>query len=368
LLKNSFFLENGTARINILHIKWENGMKQEMVDGFREGDLIESRGNIVFDVKGLVHPPDRVVAFIRYIPDPEGSRERNGVRYSKFYSLSKRYDLLKQEYPQYLVNDPVFNAMLCEVPREDIKQHYQPVLGLQKLRNKSILDEAEKAALQFMETLKENSEVSWSKLGVSGSILVNLQETASDIDLIVHGTKTGYKVAETMKQLLEDKTSPFEAYDLGGLRELFDFRSKDTNVSFEDFVRTDSRKVSHGKFMGKHFFIRFVKDLNEISEQYGSIIYKPEGNARIKATVVDDSESLFTPCTYKLANVEVLEGTTTTPIEEIVSFRGRFCEHARSGETVIAEGKVERVQQQGQSDHFRLLLGSKPSDHMVLVP
>ena len=334
---------------------------------FREGDLIESRGKIVFDVKGLVHPPDRVVAFIRYVPDPKGSRQRDGTRYSKFYSLSKRYALLKQKFPQYLVSDPVFNTLLCEVPCEDIKQHYQPAQGLQNLRNRNNLDEAEKTALQFMEILKENSGVPWSKLGVSGSILVRLHEPSSDIDLIVYGTETGYRVAQTMKKLFEDKDSPIKAYDLDGLRELFDFRSKDTNVSFEDFVRTDSRKISHGKFRGKHFFIRFVKDLNEISEQYGSIIYKPEGNARIKATVVDDSEALFTPCSYKLANVEILEGTKAEPIEEIVSFRGRFCEHARSGEAVIAEGKVERVQQEGKDDHFRLLLGSKPSDHMILV-
>ena len=338
-----------------------------MNSGFREGDFIESRGNIVFDVKGLVHPPDRVVAFIRYVPDPNGNRERDGKRYSKFYSLSKRYALLKQKYPQYLVNDPVFNTLLCEVPLEDVKQHYLPAQGLQNLRNRNSLDDAEKAALQFMEILKENSGVPWSKLGVSGSILVRLHEPSSDIDLIVYGTETGYRVAQTMKKLFEDKDNPIKAYDLDGLRELFDFRSKDTNVSFEDFVRTDSRKVSHGKFRGKHFFIRFVKDLNEISEQYGSIIYKPEGNARIKATVVDDSEALFTPCSYKLANVEILEGTKAEPIEEIVSFRGRFCEHARSGEAVIAEGKVERVQQEGKDDHFRLLLGSKPSDHMILV-
>jgi predicted nucleotidyltransferase len=218
-----------------------------------------------------------------------------------------------------------------------------------------------------MEILKENSGAEWSKLGVSGSILVNLQDASSDIDLIVYGSKTGYKVQATMKQILEDKKSPIKAYDLEGLKELFDFRSKDTNVSFEDFVRTDLRKISHGTLMGKHFFIRFVKDHNEITEQYGSIIYKPEGNARIKATVVDDSESLFTPCSYKLANVEILDGTKTELIEEIVSFRGRFCEHAKSGETVIAQGKLERVQQEGKDDHMRLLLGSKPSDHMILI-
>ncbi|PVX26698.1 MAG: hypothetical protein CW691_00700 [Candidatus Bathyarchaeum sp.] len=334
---------------------------------FREGDLIESKDGIVFDVKGVVHPPDRVVAFIRYVPDPKGTRKRDKKRYSKYYSLAKRYELLKQQYPQYLVNDPVFNTLLCEVPLEDIKHHYQPAQGLQELRDRKNLDEAEAATLLFMDILQRNSGVEWSKLGVSGSILVKLQEAASDIDLIVYGSKTGHRVAQTMKQMLEDKDSPFDAYDTEGLKELFDFRSKDTNVSFEDFVRTDSRKISHGKFMQKHFFIRFVKDHNEINEQYGSIIYKPEGNATIKATVTNDSEALFTPCTYKLANVEILKGPKIENLEEIVSFRGRFCEHAKTGETVIAQGKLERLQQEGKPDHYRLLLGSKPSDHMNLI-
>jgi predicted nucleotidyltransferase len=333
----------------------------------REGDLVETIDNIIFDVKGLVHPPKRVVAFIRYVPDPNGNRERDGKRYSKYYELSKRYELLKLKYPQYLVNDPIFNTLLCEVPVEDIRQHYNPAKGLQELRKRKSLDEAETSALQFMEILKEYSGVQWSKLGISGSILVKLHEPSSDMDIVVYGSETGYKLQETMKNIFENKNSPIKAYDLEGLQELFDFRSKDTNVSFEDFVRTDSRKISHGKFMGKHFFIRFVKDLNEVSEQYGSIIYKPEGSIRIKATVADSSEALFTPCSYKLAKVQVLDGPKIEHIEEIVSFRGRFCEQARNGEAVIAEGKLERVQQEGKDDHFRLLLGSKPADHMILT-
>jgi predicted nucleotidyltransferase len=333
----------------------------------REGDLVETIDNIIFDVKGLVHPPKRVVAFIRYVPDPNGNRERDGKRYSKYYELSKRYELLKLKYPQYLVNDPIFNTLLCEVPVEDIRQHYNPAKGLQELRKRKSLDEAETSALQFMEILKEYSGVQWSKLGISGSILVKLHEPSSDMDIVVYGSETGYKLQETMKNIFENKNIPIKAYDLEGLQELFDFRSKDTNVSFEDFVRTDSRKISHGKFMRKHFFIRFVKDLNEVSEQYGSIIYKPEGSIRIKATVADSSEALFTPCSYKLAKVQVLDGPKIEHIEEIVSFRGRFCEQARNGEAVIAEGKLERVQQEGKDDHFRLLLGSKPADHMILT-
>jgi predicted nucleotidyltransferase len=333
----------------------------------REGDLIETQNNVIFDVKGLVHPANKVVAFIRYVPDAKGNRKRNGKRYKKFYSLSKRYNLLKHKYPQYLVNDPVFNTLLCEVPVGDIKQHYHPAQGLKELRNRNCLDEPETAALRFMEIVKEKSGLQWSKLGISGSILVRLHESSSDIDLVVYGSKTGTKLAETMKEVFEDRNNPIKAYDINGLKELFDFRSKDTNVSFEDFVRTDSRKISHGKFMDKHFFIRFVKDINEINEQYGSIIYKSEGNSRIKATIVDDSQALFTPCSYQLTNVEILEGPKVEPITEIVSFRGRFCEHAKSGESVIAKGKLERLQQEGKDDHFRLLLGSKPSDNMILI-
>lgn len=338
-----------------------------MVNLFRESDLIETKDNVIFDVKGLVHPANKVVAFIRYVPDPKGNRQRNGKRYKKFYSLSKRYNLLTQKYPQYLVNDPVFNTLLCEVPVGDIKQHYHPSQGLKDLRNRNCLDEPETAALRFMEIIKEKSGAQWSKLGVSGSILVRLHESSSDIDLVVYGSKTGTKVAETMKEIFKNRDNPIKAYDINGLKELFDFRSKDTNVSFEDFVRTDSRKISHGKIMDKHFFIRFVKDIDEINEQYGSIIYKSEGNSRIKATIVDDSESLFTPCSYQITNVEILEGPKVEPITEIVSFRGRFCEHAKSGESVIAKGKLERLQQEGTDDHFRLLLGSKPSDNMILI-
>ena len=60
----------------------------------REGDLVETTDNILFDVKGLVHPSNRVVAFLRYVPDPDGDRERDGMRYRKVYALSERYALL----------------------------------------------------------------------------------------------------------------------------------------------------------------------------------------------------------------------------------------------------------------------------------
>jgi predicted nucleotidyltransferase len=315
----------------------------------------------------MVHPPGKVVAFIRFVPDPKGDRERNGKTYRKVYALPERYALLKQAFPQYLVYDQVFNEHLCEVHVKTVKHHYKPVDRLRDLRQEDKLDEAESQALCFVELLKENANVPWSKMGVSGSILVKFHTEASDIDPIVYGSETCYKVCSALGSLLERKESPVKPYSLKELKELFDFRSKDTAMPFEDFVRTESRKVLQGKFMGRDYFIRFVKDWNEIGEKYGTILYKPVGYAKVKATVVDDSEAIFTPCCYKIDNVEVLEGKRIEAIEEIVSFRGRFCEQAKKGETVIAQGKVEKLQKEGEREHYRLLLGNKASDHMVLA-
>jgi predicted nucleotidyltransferase len=95
--------------------------------------------------------------------------------------------------------------------------------------------------------------------------------------------------------------------------------------------------------------------------------YKNSGYAKITATIVDDAEALFTPCTYKLENVTIVEGAKLEPISEIVSFRGRFCEQAKQGEAVTAQGKVEHVtNMKTGEEHYRIILGNKPSDYMVL--
>ena len=119
--------------------------------------------------------------------------------------------------------------------------------------------------------------------------------------------------------------------------------------------------------MGTDYFIRFVKEWTEISEHYGDVWFMNSGYAKVTAKIADATDSLFTPCTYKLADAEVVEGPKLSPIAEIVSFRGRFCEQATNGEVVEAQGKVELVtNKKTGSEHYRLILGNKPSDYMVL--
>jgi predicted nucleotidyltransferase len=334
---------------------------------FREGDLVKSVEDIIFDVKGLVHPPDKVIAFPRFISDSKGNRRVKDADYRKVYGLSERFKFLEQNHPNYIVYDDVFDETLCEVPIDNVKCHYSPIERLKELRSSQSLDKLENVALRFFKFLRNFANVSWGSMGISGSLMVKLHMPTSDVDPIVYGSENCRKVYAVLHELLKTQETPFKPYEKADLRVLFDFRSKDTIMSFEDFVAVESRKVLQGKFMGIDYFIRFVKDWNEINEKYGDVRYRNSGYARIEATVVDDSEAIFTPCTYKIENVKIVEGPKLEPIEEISSFRGRFCEQAKNGETVVAQGKLERVIDcRKNQEHYRLLLGGKPSDNMIL--
>ncbi len=335
----------------------------------REGDFIESVEGIVFDVKGLVHPPGRVVAFPRFIPDPNGPRIWRGVRYRKIYGLGERLNFLKRTHPEYLVQDEVFDELVCEVPLERIKRIYSPIERLRGLRMGGGFDELEARALECAGILRGASGVAWERLGISGSLLIGMHTRGSDIDLVVYGSEACRGVYSALRRLLGEGGGPFQRYGLEDLRRLFDFRSKGTAMSFEEFVEVEARKAIQGRFMDRDYFIRFVKGWDEVGEGYGDVLYRNVGYGEVEATIIDDSEAIFTPCYYRVGDVKVLAGPRLQPIEEIASFRGRFCEHARVGERVAARGKLEHVADLREgTEYFRLLLGSRPSDYMALRP
>lgn len=329
--------------------------------------MIETDGSLFFDVKGQVHPPSSFVAFIRYFPDENGKRLRKGRRFSKVYSLPRRYKLLKRRFSEFLVYDPIFDETICEVPFDRIVKHYEPAAKLQAMRTATELDPLQSRTVLYAELLKEAAGIPWRALGISGSVMIGLHTLESDIDVIVYGSKNCEKVYSTLRSMFNSKHDLVRPYTPIELKTLFEFRSKDTRTSFEDFLRTERRKVMQGKFDETDYFVRFVKEWNEIGEKYGDVQYRNVGYSTMEAEVVDDSESTFTPCTYKVENVRPIEGFKSETVAEIASFRGRFCEQARTGEIVVAAGKVEQVMDfRRKQEHKRLLVGGRPSDFITL--
>ena len=111
---------------------------------FREGDFIETKNNLIFDVKGMVHPPKKIIAYIRYIPDKEGERQRDGQRFRKIYDLSERNEYLKKNYPEYILYDIVFDEVMNMVPIKDLSIHYKPIEKTHNIQIKSTPNKEEK--------------------------------------------------------------------------------------------------------------------------------------------------------------------------------------------------------------------------------
>lgn len=334
----------------------------------REGDLIRTFSNVVFDVKGTVHPKDKLVAFPRFIPSPTGTRKGNNTTYGKVYSLGERFQYLKDNHPELIVYDQVFGETLCEVPTDQVAQLYQPIEKLAQLRDAKTRTSLEEKAYQLAVTLKEKAGIPWNAVGISGSIMAGLTIDTSDIDPLVYGVENSHKAYKALQELREIEGSGFKAYTKAELKTLYDFRVKDTHMSFEDFQSVENRKAFQGMFMGTDYFIRFLKDWNETSEQYGDVTFQNAGYCKVQATVENADDALFTPCSYGVGNVKVLEGRALTPICEVVSFRGRFCMQATIGEKIEAQGKIELVTEKKTGKiHYRLILGNKPEDYMVLL-
>jgi len=357
-----------------------------------EGYYVESTEGLLFAVKGLVHPPKAVVAYLRYAPDPDGERRREGIPYRRLYHFGEQEKLLRERCLACLFDDPVFGEQLQGVPRERIRQVYDPCLKLAELRRREGLDELEEKAVEFAGLLAGKARVPESSIGISGSILVGLHTPNSDLDVVVYGSEHCWAVHGVLRGLLDEPPLPPQSWggprggdEVRGLneeemRELYAFRSQDTPMGFEEFAWLEGRKVIQGRFRGCEYFIRFVKDPVEVGESYGDRRYTPLGRAEIEATVADASQAIFTPCAYGVEDVRFKAPPQSPPIlggktdgwevgdlREITSFRGRFCEQAREGERVLARGKLEKVVVRKGEVYYRLLLGGRGDSMTVVV-
>lgn len=312
------------------------------------------------DVKGLLHPPDRIVAYLRYYPDERGTRLRRGLRYAKVYDLSERRRVLVNRWPRYLYYDDIQGRELEGVPAAEVTQVYRPAQGLRSLLRSRRRDGLETSAVRLVEVLAHESGLPLTSFGISGSLLISLHAQGSDIDVIAYGRQVARRVHEVLFALLEDDEY-FHRYRALDYKRLYARRGLRQAIDFSDFVTQERRKVFQGKFLGHDYFVRCVKNWREMTEHYGETRYRPMGKCTVSAHVLDDGESLLTPCKYLVERVRVLAGVSLRRPREIVSFRGRFAEQAREGERVLARGRLEAVRSE-KSRYFRLVVGEGRTD------
>ncbi len=330
-----------------------------------EGAAVETADGLLFTVKGVIHPPDRVVAYLRYVLDPRGERARGRDRFRRVYSVAEQQEALRARNLSYRVEDPELGVPVEAVPWKEIVRVYDPRERLRRLRVDGPVDSLEADALAFAELLRDAAGASPAAFGLTGSLLFGLHAPASDIDLVVYGDQDGRRVHATLTRLLEDPSSGLARPRDEELEAIHAVHREDTPLSAADFVRLQARKVNEGRFAGRPYFIRFVKLPAEVPERYGDPRFAPAGMALVEARVTDDRDALFTPCRYSLDEVRSLDGARAEDVREVISYRGRFAEQARFGQMVRAYGALERAIWRDGRETTRLVVGSRPGDYLL---
>jgi len=367
-----------------------------------EGDFIESKSGHIFELKGFHQPKDHTIAFIRYVPTSKSSsleiERRKRVNssncsleyYKKIYPINEKFQYIQEKHPEYLFSHPNYYFKLQAVPNSEIKEHFLPNKFLQILHNsKEILSSSSvlKDALDLCLYLSKNSGVSYEYIGITGSLLVGLQNEESDIDLIVYGYENSIKIREVIKENYQknDDKHPLRAYSIENYRELYKSRANGSNISFQTFLQYEVRKLHQGKFKKRDFFIRFLEHSNrndyKNENQFENRKIKSLGRIRLSGEVVNDEYWWTTPSRVQIADVSIQNSNmlmldvhdllrnyylNITDIHQIISLRGRFTENVRLLERFHVSGSLELVIPNEKDPYMQISLGTFPEDYFYL--
>ena len=308
--------------------------------------------DLFFATTSYLHPEDKILSFLRYIPDPKGGRSKRGQRYSKVDS-KQAYDFLGGHHLEYLF-DSDKDLKMMGVPLDKVKEILRPEKRLKEIMDNQNNDELLKKVVKLADIFNDYAGIPYSKMGVSGSILPGLYDpVVSDIDFVFYGLKNHKRARDTFGEI-KDKTDLKSINDEYWAR-LYEKRIKDSSLSYEEFQWYEKRKNNRGVIEGTLFDILATRDWNEIKGRYGEERYESGGTATIECRVSDALEAFDNPAVYKVEDVDILEGQNV-PVTEIASFTHTYSGQVKEGEEIIAKGKLEKVI--GPDRRYRLVVGT----------
>jgi predicted nucleotidyltransferase len=237
-----------------------------------------------------------------------------------------------------------------------------PVNHLARLRDSiDKISDLEQVSINLIEKLVRTTEIGWSNIGLTGSQLVGVARKDSDIDLVIYGSDTCHRFYSNLSRNIES-ISGFERYSGSLLDEHVSFRWG-AHEKLRSILRNiEQTKVLQGLFEGYHFFVRLVKTLDDLDYVYGDISYQMKSQVSVSGKVIDDIDSIFTPCEY------LVECDNFPDLRKLVSYRGRFTEQISKGMYFEALGRLEIVTDHKEKEQYmQLVLGERPTDYLIPV-
>ncbi|MGR9013551.1 MAG: hypothetical protein ACU83U_07890 [Gammaproteobacteria bacterium] len=299
---------------------------------FLAKDFIETAEGLIFAVVEPGMEEGKALCFLRYALGSSGWKK---------VATEPANQLLQQLYPDYLHYSPVLDAHLHAVPADRIVQHHQPKHRLQQIIQASRHDAVERDLFRLCELFGQYG-LDLAKTGVTGSILVGVQNPDSDIDLVCYDRDVFHQCRAITRELIGQ----------GDLQDLNDhdwqqsYQRRCCELSFDDYVWHERRKGNKAVINGRKFDLNFIDD----SASAGAVIYQKCGTVTLQCRVSDDTYAFDYPAEFKIDH----EG-----IGSVVSFTATYTGQAISGEMVEVSGVLEQSEQGVK----RIVVGSSREAH-----
>lgn len=273
-------------------------------------DFVEDRDGWLYSVATYDNDP-LVGCLLRYIPSPDGERERrDGTRYRKL-SFEEAYEFIRQKKPAYA-------GLVQRVPQADLRRILKPEEEVDAVctRNPRV------ARLLSCFSLPPGS------YGCTGSLLCGLEHAGSDIDLVIYGDAW----FEARRQL-QGAIRRGEIQDIESRMWRTIYEKRRPAIPFQIFLLHERRKWNRGQFEGTYFDLLYTRAYGELPAppvRKGRAV----GRLRIEAVVRDAGHAMDSPAIYEVEHRQV---------KRVLSFTHTYAEQAREGELIEACGVCEEL-------------------------
>jgi len=291
-------------------------------------DFIETAEGLMFAVVSYQPQQGKVGCFLRYIKIEGGWRK---------VKTDEANALLTESYPQYLFHAQQIDAHFHAVSPRDIVLHHKPEQRLQQLLKQQNRDEIEQKCLVLV-SLFEKHEIDLRNLGLTGSMLIGQQKANSDIDFSVYGRDNFQALRRVIEQAIND--GKIEPLDTGLMED--NFSRRDCDLSYDEFVWHEQRKLNKAAIHGTKFDIGMVCLADELVDD-GEQKYKKMQHQTYQLQVVNADYAFDFPAIYYVEHPEIKAIYCFTPTYSGQAFSGEFIEVCGAIEVNVTTGEQHLV-------------------------
>ncbi|PUA33580.1 MAG: hypothetical protein B7O98_03950 [Zestosphaera tikiterensis] len=322
-------------------------------DYFLDHDLVIDKDGRIYVVVGNKHPPDALIAYLKYVPTTSKTLWKGVFTY--YERVLREYSAADLQRVMFAYGgyryDSTLNTLVPYVKKDHIGLWLKPEEKLMELRRR-VKDLIEETAVEAAEFVASRSGVNPRKLGIGGSILAGIHGPHSDIDLIVYGCKEAIDVVETRDLGLSEVSE--SVYKEKIVKEL---KLAGLNPGLYEVFKPFRK---YYMFRGFNVTISFV---NEFSGRYGDEVLTPLKPVEAVIEVVEnDCRALFYPSYASVVKVKT-SSLGDVGIDGIVCYNGFFNSLLYRGGVLKVKGLLEVSKPSGK--HY-VVVGVKEGQSYIL--